>query len=297
MKAIHNIIVFGDCTKYSLFIRHKVSVLRGTSGTGKTYLCKLLTAVKSGVKTISCNLVDKIILLNYNTDWGNLIPSSQGKVFIADEGINYIYTSEFTKLAESSDNYFIFITRRNLLFESYALYALHRTETGTITNIALPVYEAEETESVMTSFEHTIYFGIDDNASIDPDANFFGGFLPEWLEDPLVKDMIQDVDQSEVKSPYCIQSPVLGQISPEHLSGGVKALILLLKLDDYYPDLTVCGENCAKWFKEIAKVKPLKLVLSSYDMPYIGVELRCLSDGSLITTSREWADKCTDFIG
>lgn len=34
-----------------------------------------------------------------------------------------------------------------------------------------------------------------------------------------------------------------------------------------------------------------------YDMPYIGVELRCLNDGSLITTSREWADKCTDFIG
>ena len=145
--------------------------------------------------------------------------------------------------------------------------------------------------------ENTSYFGIDDNASINPDADFFGGFLPEWLEDPLVKAMIQDVDQSEVKSPYCIMSPVLGMIAPEYLSGGVKALILLLKLDDYYPDLTVCGENCAKWFKEIAKVKPLKLALSSYEMPYIGVELRCLNDGSLITTSREWVDKCTDFIG
>ena len=297
MKGSYNIVVTSSSIEYNINIKHSISVIRGMSGTGKTYLYKLLSAMKRGSKTVRCNLADKIELLEYNTDWGSLIPNSHDKIFIADEDIAYIYTLEFTKLAESSDNYFIFTTRRNLLFESYVLYALHRMETGTITNIDLPIYEVEEMKSIITPFEHTIYFGIDNDASIDPDADFFGGFLPEWLGDPLVKAMIQDIDNSEVKSPYCIQSPVLGQISPEHLSGGVKALILLLKLDDYYPDLTVCGENCAKWFKEIAKVKPLKLVLSSYDMPYIGVELRCLNDGSLITTSREWADKCTDFIG
>lgn len=144
--------------------------------------------------------------------------------------------------------------------------------------------------------EHTIYLGIDKNAAIDPDADFFGGFLPEWLEDPLVKKMVLDIDKSEVQSPYCIMSPVLGQIAPEYLSGGVKTLIMLLKLDNYYVDLMVCGENCAKWFKEIAKVKQINVSLSSFDMPYIGIPIKCLNDGSIITTEHEWVDKCTDYI-
>ena len=39
----------------------------------------------------------------------------------------------------------------------------------------------------------------------------------EWLEDPLVKQMIKDVDNSEVISPHLIESPVLGPIGPRYL--------------------------------------------------------------------------------
>ena len=41
--------------------------------------------------------------------------------------------------------------------------------------------------------------------------------------------MILDIDKSKVISANCIESPILGQITPRLLSGGVKALILMYK--------------------------------------------------------------------
>ena len=48
-----------------------------------------------------------------------------------------------------------------------------------------------------------------------------------WIVDPMVKEMIQDVDNSTVIDSGIIDSPVLGKIPPTALSGGVKTLILV----------------------------------------------------------------------
>ena len=88
---------------------------------------------------------------------------------------------------------------------------------------------------------------------------FDNNYEEEWLDDPLVKEMVLDVDKSEILSPYCIQSPVLGQIPPTGLSGGVKALIMALKTD-WEIWATACGNNCAKWFLEIGKRKDLTII-------------------------------------
>ena len=39
----------------------------------------------------------------------------------------------------------------------------------------------------------------------------------EWLEDPVVQEMILDVDKSKVISSHVIESPVLGPIAPDEL--------------------------------------------------------------------------------
>ena len=39
----------------------------------------------------------------------------------------------------------------------------------------------------------------------------------EWLSDPLVRDMIKDIDKSEYQGGYLIYSDVLGPIAPETL--------------------------------------------------------------------------------
>lgn len=53
-------------------------------------------------------------------------------------------------------------------------------------------------------------------------------YLHPWFDSELAKEMIRDIDDSEVLSGECINSPVLGQIPPERLSGGVKTLLLML---------------------------------------------------------------------
>ncbi|MBR6060665.1 MAG: DUF4869 domain-containing protein [Spirochaetales bacterium] len=44
-----------------------------------------------------------------------------------------------------------------------------------------------------------------------------------------------------------IESPILGAIPPEKLSGGVQTLIMIYEKPDLVFDATSCGENCAKW--------------------------------------------------
>lgn len=144
--------------------------------------------------------------------------------------------------------------------------------------------------------KHTIFMGIDDKASINPDADFGGLFLEEWLDDPLVQEMIEDIDKSKVLSRHCIQSPMLGQIAPSYLSGGVKTLIMLLKSPDYYVDIMVCGENCVKWFKNIAEHQELHIALSTFDLTYIDVVLECVNDGGIIDSKDKWWDYCHKYI-
>lgn len=49
----------------------------------------------------------------------------------------------------------------------------------------------------------------------------------DWIADPMVKEMIQDVDKSTVIDSGVIDSSVLEKIPPIGLSGGIKTLILV----------------------------------------------------------------------
>ena len=130
-----------------------------------------------------------------------------------------------------------------------------------------------------------IYFGYDEDAILSVDTFFNNTYEDEWMDDPFVQRMIKAVDASDVESQHCIMSPVLGQIPPERLSGGVKALICLYMLDDFYTDLIVCGGNCEPFVPEIARQKDIKCSLSGYDILFQGLQqpVRCLNDGSIFT--------------
>lgn len=108
-----------------------------------------------------------------------------------------------------------------------------------------------------------IRFGAVEDTIYYVDGFFDSDYEDEWLEDPLVQEMIQDVDNSKVLSPHCIESPLLGQIPPTKLSGGVKALILMLKTEEEVW-ATACGDNCAKWITRIAEMKNLTICLEHF---------------------------------
>lgn len=92
-----------------------------------------------------------------------------------------------------------------------------------------------------------IYFGKNEEAIYNTAVYFKNKFLDEWITDSFSKEMIKDIDQSEVVSSHIIESPVLGPITPRELSGGVKTLILINKDREHIFNASTCGDNCAKW--------------------------------------------------
>ncbi len=100
-----------------------------------------------------------------------------------------------------------------------------------------------------------------ENIIYNTSVYFKNTFRAEWLEDDYVIDMIKDVDSSEVLGNGAIKSPVLGVISPERLSGGVKTLILIDKIIDKTFNASNCGDNCAKWLLKMGDKKDVTINL------------------------------------
>lgn len=102
-----------------------------------------------------------------------------------------------------------------------------------------------------------IYFGefTGDNYVDDPDLYFNNTYEDEWLEDPVSKAMVKDIDHSELVSPNLVISPVLGSISVDRLSGGVKTLIQIAHDSDHVYNASACGDNCASWLLKLAQGK------------------------------------------
>lgn len=116
-----------------------------------------------------------------------------------------------------------------------------------------------------------IYYGeMQEPAAYGP-AWFKYSYDPKWFEDTLVQEMMLDVDRSSYRSGLVIESPVLGQIPPERLSGGLQTLIMIYKCPDRIFDATSCGPNCAKWLLEIGKREDVTVNLQ-YFMPFDGLE-------------------------
>ena len=116
-------------------------------------------------------------------------------------------------------------------------------------------------------------------------------FDEEWMEDPFVKEMIRDVDKSEVIPPHIIESPVLGPILPEVLSGGVKTLMMILKTDGFIFNANHCGDNCAKWILKIAEKKDITIYLG-YMMKFEGAfDIKILNTGAEAHNYQEYIEK------
>ena len=106
----------------------------------------------------------------------------------------------------------------------------------------------------------TIHFGELEEMQYGP-SWFKYNYKPEWLKDPFVQEMILGVDKSKYIDGLVIDSPVLGPIPPERLSGGVKTLIMIYKRPDLIFDATSCGQNCAEWLVRIGEKVDAKVCL------------------------------------
>lgn len=135
-----------------------------------------------------------------------------------------------------------------------------------------------------------IFFGEmeSDNYIFDPDTFFDNTYEDEWITDDLSRQMILDVDRSEVVGPHLIQSPVLGPISQKELSGGVKTLILINNDDEHIFNASACGDNCAKWLLEIGKRKDVTVRLGYFmDFGDEAFEVEVINTGKVVCSGPE----------
>lgn len=142
-----------------------------------------------------------------------------------------------------------------------------------------------------------IYFGDMPGVIYNTEVYFRNRYEPDWLTTDLARLMIQDIDRSTVVSPNCIDSPVLGQIPPEYLSGGVKTLLLMLNDDSRIFNASTCGDNCAKWILRIAEKKDLTIRLGHLmnfgELPF---EIMILNNDSTVRNMEEMLICAHEFL-
>lgn len=125
-------------------------------------------------------------------------------------------------------------------------------------------------------------------AQLHPDKIFENHYKKKWFDDEFVKDMIKDVDKSEVITPRCILSPVFGQIPPRMLSGGVKALMLLKFDQDRFLDLATIGKNCVKWLMKLGREQEVYVATNHcYLVLPEPFNVEILNDNSMVHTNED----------
>lgn len=102
-----------------------------------------------------------------------------------------------------------------------------------------------------------IYFGDMPEAVYNTSVYFNYTYEDEWLTSDFAKEVIKKIDKSDVKGPHAVESPVLGVISPEKLSGGTKTLLLMANDPEKVFNASTCGDNCAPFILKLAEKEGL----------------------------------------
>lgn len=126
------------------------------------------------------------------------------------------------------------------------------------------------------------------NYILDPDTYFDNAYEDEWLDDILSKEMVRDVDRSELVGPNLVQSPVLGAIPPVRLSGGVKTLILIANDPLHVYNASACGDNCAAWLLKLGDMKDVTIRLGYLIFfPEDSFEIEIVNTGKIVRNRSE----------
>lgn len=135
-----------------------------------------------------------------------------------------------------------------------------------------------------------IFFGDDpgENYIFNPNVFFNNTYEDEWITSDISKKMIQDIDGSQVKGSCMIDSPFLGPIPPERLSGGVKTLILIWHDPEHIFNASACGDNCAGWLLKLAEDRDVTIRLGYImDFGKQPFTIEILNTGKIVHTMLE----------
>lgn len=116
-------------------------------------------------------------------------------------------------------------------------------------------------------------------------------YQKDWFNSELAEAMVKDVDNTEHIHDATFESPVLGTIPAQMLSGGVKGLLMILNQDKIHTYSSVIfGDNCIPWLCKLSYTRDFTLFLEhsmafSWD-PNAKVNAQTL-EGKPLATERE----------
>lgn len=91
----------------------------------------------------------------------------------------------------------------------------------------------------------------------------------EWFSNPDVVRVIKEIDNTDVEREQVLISPVFGYMSPDRLSTGCKAVILMIVQNIAVVRATSCGDNCGAVIYELSKTRDIHILLEYImDFPY-----------------------------
>lgn len=110
---------------------------------------------------------------------------------------------------------------------------------------------------------------------MDIDGYFNRNKEKKWFNDPYVKKIIKEIDNTVAVKDEYLESPVFGGISPVQLSTGCKALILAYEVNEVIY-ATRMGDNCVPLLLDMAEKKDVHIMLRHcLPMPY-GIPLKIM---------------------
>lgn len=138
-----------------------------------------------------------------------------------------------------------------------------------------------------------IFFGKMDAAIYNAPSYFDDSYMDEWITSDFAKQVIKDIDKSEVLNAYSILSPIFGSIPPTKIAGGTKTLLLMYYMPECVFNASNCGDNCAKWILKIAEEKDITINLHHLMRLKIDEGTKC---EILILNNKKFVSTYEDYI-
>lgn len=122
MKGKYKIIVENKKIKYEFEIRRNITVIKGDSATGKTALVEMIAeyyenGTDSGI-VLQC---EKACAALEGRNWEAMLSVLHESIIFVDEGNPFVKTKEFASAIQSSDNYYVLVTREALPMLPYSV--------------------------------------------------------------------------------------------------------------------------------------------------------------------------------
>lgn len=125
--------------KYNLKFDRNISIIRGHSGTGKSYLCNLLSQALAGDETVTLNshgiqcIVMPAVTINSSTTlpWDEIIAQASDTIFFIDEVCDCLHSGSFSKVIKNTSNYYVIISRRDYSDLTYSVKAIYEFKEDT----------------------------------------------------------------------------------------------------------------------------------------------------------------------